>query len=92
MVIQKLFRNPKITLDFMNIKDLKMELLNKNIPPDAYSLLISPQDESLVLESDGNNWCVFYYERGLRTEEKLFSIEEDACRYFFCKISSWGGK
>ena len=76
----------------MDIKRLKNELRKGNVPEDSYTLLTTLKDESLVLEQKGSNWCVFYWERGLRTNETLFSTEEDACKNFLLKISSWFNK
>jgi len=73
----------------MNIKNLKIELKNNNVPKDSYTLLSSPQDDSLVLERNEGGWYVFYCERGLRTGEKFFSVEGDACKYFLSMIIPW---
>ena len=73
----------------MNTKILKAELENRKIPKGAYSLLTSPMDETLVLEQRGDNWNVFYYERGLRTDERFFVIEAEACDHFLSRISAW---
>lgn len=67
----------------MNIQELENILINSHIRSDSYSLLGIPQNEALILEpSTGNGWRVYYCERGLRSREKVFLSENDACEYF----------
>lgn len=73
----------------MDIQRLRVELDNRKIPKDAYTLSTAPKDETLVLERRKNNWCVYYYERGLRTDENFFSLEDEACEHFLSRISAW---
>ncbi len=67
----------------MNTKELEIELNNAHIRSDSYSLEGVPKDESLILEpSTGNGWRIYYSERGVRTSEKVFLTEEQACECF----------
>jgi len=47
----------------------------------AYSLRGGARDECLVLERSRGGWAVFYSERGLRSGEKWFATESDACEH-----------
>ena len=40
-------------------------------------------NETLVIRPEGDNWTVYYAERGLQTGKRLFPSEEMACEYFF---------
>ena len=67
----------------MTIKDLEDELKSFHIRKDCYSLSGNPEDETLVLEpSTGNGWRIYYSERGLRTGEKVYTTESEACESF----------
>jgi hypothetical protein len=54
----------------------------EGIDPDRYSLSASNAGEQLCLEKVGNEWAVYYAERGLRTNEHRFSSEDEACQDF----------
>ena len=68
-------------------------LLNKlkasGISSDAYSVFDIPQDESLCIQETSDGIVIYYLERGIRTQEKFFLRESDACKYFFEHITSW---
>lgn len=67
----------------MNTKELEEKLNNAHTRSDSYSLDGIPKDEALILEpSTGNGWRIYYSERGLRTSEKVFLTEEEACERF----------
>lgn len=70
----------------------KTELLNiliqKNFDHDCYSIG-EERNESLCLIEDFSGWCVFYSERGHRTEPKYYSTENDACKAFLSRIEKW---
>lgn len=67
----------------MNTKELERKLNDAHIRSDSYSLDGVPKDEALILEpSTGNGWRIYYSERGLRTSEKVFLTEEEACGRF----------
>ena len=64
----------------MNKIELENELNRRGIRPDAYDLNGFLLDDRIVLEHDGRGYVVFYYERGIRRNERLFILEEQACR------------
>lgn len=66
----------------MDQSELNRKLIINNVDQRSFSLAGTIKDESLVLESSGlNTWVVFYSERGLRTGEKYFGSESQACEY-----------
>lgn len=73
----------------MNLTTLENTLKAEQIPTNAYTILSKPKDETLCIESSKEGWIVFYSERGLRSGEKFFSSENDACQYFIERIRSW---
>ena len=67
----------------MKTFELEQELQGHGIRSDTYSLDGTVKNEALVLEpSTGNGGRIYYSERGLRTGEKAFPTEEDACSCF----------
>ena len=67
----------------MNLLDLENQLRTANIRLDCYSLSGEPKNEALILEpSTGNGWRIYYCERGLRTAERVFPTEGEACVEF----------
>ena len=69
----------------MNTHDVKVELENNKIDPRAYSIYGETDlsgDEQYVLNKSWDNWVVYYLERGERNNQKMFSSEDEACRYF----------
>lgn len=65
----------------MNKSELIIELKRLNFPEDSYCIDCN-RDESLCLERKGGIWSIYYSERGLRTDEQLYSSESDACIAF----------
>lgn len=65
----------------MNSSALHALLEQENMDPAAYDLTGHARDETYVLESAGGTWTVFFSERGLRTGERRFDHEDDACRH-----------
>jgi len=39
-----------------------------------------------VLEVAPGGWAVYYAERGLRTEERQFDTEDEACRFMLDRL------
>ncbi len=69
----------------MKTHDLVIELKKNNVSPRAYSIYGQtdlPVDEQYVLNKSGNNWVLYYSEKGERLEQKIFEVEDEACRYF----------
>ena len=68
-------------------KDELQNILNqKGINKDSFCLDGGNPTEKYVLSQESSHWSVYYSERGLRTEEKIFSTEEEACEYFLSII------
>lgn len=52
----------------------------------AYRVDGTSEDECLVLEVAPGGWAVYYAERGLRTEERQFDTEDEACRFMLDRL------
>lgn len=60
---------------------LSQRLEAEDVEPRAVDLDGGRADEAYVLEPQAVGWAVYYAERGLRREERLFASEHDACAY-----------
>ncbi|WP_339148001.1 MULTISPECIES: hypothetical protein [unclassified Sutcliffiella] len=67
----------------MNKQELQQTLINENVPSDLYNLNGGLPNEAFCLNKSQNTWEVYYSERGLRSQIKRFSTEEEACNYFY---------
>jgi hypothetical protein len=56
--------------------ELRLRLKEEGYPEDNYSLDGGLYNERLCLERKNNRWFVYYSERGQRTHEKDFLMEE----------------
>ena len=56
-------------------------LAKRGVDPAVYSLEGGHPSERYVLDRRGNEWVVFYSERGLETGLRSFQSEDLACRY-----------
>jgi len=72
----------------VNKTELLTVLTQNKIDPDYYSIG-EEKNESLCLVEDLSGWCVFYSERGRRTEPKYYYTECDACKAFLSRIEKW---
>lgn len=70
----------------MTTKELLKNLIDGNIPDDAYSLAGGLPNEKLCLNSNLNYWEVYYSERGIKTGLQIFNSESEACDYFYSLI------
>lgn len=61
-------------------------LMQKNIPNDLYSLKGGLPNERYCLNEFNGNWEVYYSERGVKSQLKDFSNEEEACEYLYNKL------
>lgn len=73
----------------MNKVDLQKVLKNEHFDPRFYDLDGGSSDECLVLSDERSKWCVYYSERGQRTEEQCFKSESEACEHFLARIRKW---
>lgn len=68
----------------MRTSDLKLKLEESGIRADSYSIGGFVKNEALILEpSTGNEWRIYYSERGLRTGERVFPTEDEACQCLY---------
>ncbi len=67
----------------MTREELRLRLKEERVPEDSYSLGGGLYNERLCLERKNNRWFVYYSEKGIRTNEKDFLMEEVACQYFY---------
>ena len=44
------------------------------------------KDERLCLEKIQDKWSVYYLERGIKTTNKFFESEEDACQFLYVQL------
>jgi hypothetical protein len=65
----------------MNRQALRALLDQENIDPGAYDLGGHARDETYVLERASQSWTVYFSERGLRTSERRFDDEDEACSH-----------
>jgi len=73
-------------LGLMKRTDLVAALDDLGIDPRAYWLGEGPRDERYCLEDQRSTWAVYYSERGLRTGERHFGSEHEACTYLLTLI------
>ena len=70
----------------MDVVALKEILQNDKISKDFYSLQGGLPNESYCIEKRGNNWEVYYSERGTKTDLKIFDTEDEACKHLYKRI------
>jgi hypothetical protein len=64
----------------MDRNALKEFLDRENVDPRSYALDSPNPDEQYSLQQTSDGWTVYYAERGLRREERVYDNEGDACR------------
>lgn len=68
----------------MNRIELKEKLDNLGVRETSYSLYDDLMPGRIVLYHSYHEWQVFYFdERGGRNDEKIFTSEEEACKYIY---------
>lgn len=72
-----------------NREEPDAKIRDAGFPLEAFTLFEESREETLCMQEAGAGWVVFYSERGRRSNEKYFAIEEKACDYFFRELSSW---
>lgn len=65
---------------------LRALLDSERVRRDAYAIDGSVADEALCLQPTRGGWMVFYSERGLRTGERWFETEHEACDYLAARL------
>jgi hypothetical protein len=71
----------------MNREQLQNKLISDGFPKDAYNLKGGLPNEVYCLGKHNGNWEVYYSERGQKTNLRLFTLETEACDYFYAFIS-----
>ena len=67
----------------MKVAELSKELQKLDIDELSYSIGYTSDSEKYVIDSIPNGkWVTYYSEKGLRTGERTFDSEEEACNYF----------
>jgi len=56
---------------------------NEKIPKGSYSFNVELPNEALCIFGRGEEWEVYYSERGKKTNLVTFKIESEACEYFY---------
>jgi hypothetical protein len=69
----------------MNRHSLQELLEAESVRDDAYSL-DGECDESMCLEPVTRGWAVYYSERGLRSGERRFATEDEACQFLAARL------
>lgn len=69
----------------MNRRSLRELLGAEHVREDAYSL-DGDRDESMCLEPVTGGWAVYYSERGLRSGERRFETEDEACQFLAARL------
>ena len=65
----------------MNREGLLALLVAERVRLDSFSIDGSEKDESLCLQIVEGGWAVYYAERGLRSGERRFHTEDEACDF-----------
>ena len=63
----------------MTTSDLIEILDTLGVDPRSYHLFGPTADEGLCLLPEGQDWHVFFSERGQRYDERTFATEDEAC-------------
>jgi hypothetical protein len=71
----------------MNKKELEIRLIKEGIRADSYHLEGGLPNESFTLNKNGNQWEVYYSERGNKTDLRVFESEEEACEYLYKELT-----
>jgi hypothetical protein len=72
----------------MKTAELQSYFDSKHIRRDAYYLNGTGASEAYCIEHSPKGWSVFYFERGLRSCERIFSTEDEACNELVTQLES----
>ena len=74
--------------DALNRENLAKKLRIARVPDHMYNLNGKGQtDERFCLKKLDNQWQVYYSERGVKTTNKIFDSEKDACQYIYDQLT-----
>lgn len=76
----------------MNKSELKQRLEQENVPEFLYSLDVCFPNEAFVLNQTGNQWEVYYSERGYKRALEVFDNESAACEDAYRKIKDYASE
>ena len=75
----------------MIVDELERQLIELNVPPQAYSLGHYTSESYCLIEEDGG-YAVFFFNRGTRSEERTFSDIDLACRHLLSLVERYAGQ
>jgi hypothetical protein len=67
----------------LNRQEVAVLAEREGIRPTTFGLEGGLPPERYVLSMEEGGWAVYYSERGLRTGERRFETEDEACRYLW---------
>jgi len=68
----------------MNRLKLQALLKEAGVPDEMYNLCgVGRDDERFYLTKKEQQWQVYFSERGIKTTDKFFDTESDACQYIY---------
>jgi hypothetical protein len=70
----------------IKIEELQQSLISAKVPKDLYNLNGGLPNEAFCLNKEGDIWEVYYSERGVKSQVKLFQNEDEACNYLYSTI------
>lgn len=71
----------------MKKEELRTLLKKMGVPAYNYNLDGKGRnDERLCLECNGNEWEIYYSERGVKTTRWKFASEEEACQHLYAML------
>jgi hypothetical protein len=69
----------------LRLADLEQIIREMGAKPSWYSIG-TEKDNALCIVREGQDWKVFFSERGDRYDTVIFSSEEEACSYFLKEL------
>jgi hypothetical protein len=70
----------------MTLNDLRLLLVQYNVPTDAYCLTGGLPNEAYAIEQEEGLWRVYYSVRGFRVGVREFLNESDACQDLLARV------
>ncbi|AEF18303.1 hypothetical protein Thexy_2301 [Thermoanaerobacterium xylanolyticum LX-11] len=70
----------------MNLKELKEKLIKNNIPQEWWGIpgQFAPSSDFWLEQNNDGTWIMYYQdERGNKYTIKTFTLEEEACAFFY---------
>lgn len=71
----------------MTFEELERRLFAEGVSPHAFGLPSGPtKEEAYCIEKTDDGWAVFYREKGIHRDEKIFKTESEAADYFLDQV------